>query len=928
MPSSPFESAAWHQVAPYLDEALSLDEEERQSWLARINVQKPEIAKLVHELLADRDRLNAQGFLENSQLRAPPLNELGGAAKLLESATPGGGGWRGEFFAGMCLGDYRLIREIGRGGMSTVWLGERRDGGLKRNVALKLPFTPSHRWRLAERFDRERDILARLTHPHIARLYDAGVDPSGQPYLVMEYIDGIPLTAYCDNARLTVRERLKIFRQVLDAVEYAHSQLVLHRDLKPSNILVTAQGHVALLDFGIAKMLSREAPDNPTVTEFSARALTPEYASPEQIDARVLSTATDVYSLGVVLYELLSGMRPYRAMRDSAAALAEAILLQQPRMMSQCEFDAEITTRRGTTAAKLARSLKGDLDVIALKALKKAPQERYRSVADFSQDIFNHLSSIPVRARPDSLAYRAARFLSRYRVQTTTAAIGVLAVLGGGAAAMWQAHAAAEQRDRAVALANRNTAVTDFLNSLMTEAAGSDKPVSVGAMVARSERLVLANTKGNPETRAAILQAIAEYYGDLGDYARASSLFERAIQLTAHSRDRALRTELICLQAYTLWVRGDAAHATQILDREIDHDTENSTSGTCLVMRANVADESGDAAGALNYALRALTRLPPESLSSSPDAGVTLGAVARGYFVNGHYREADHYFRMAMDSFIAQGRDGVAEATTVQNNWAILAAAAGIPRQSLALYDEIKSKLQERNPEGVLPAYLLANRAISLEELGRFQEASAIYLQGLDTARKGHDFPGELFCLLHLASTSDELHDNQAAAAYIEQASHLLSTSSLPKNAPPYKLRFIVQGRVDLSTAQFQAALEQFNAALALNLSPNMMTIAQLGRAEAELQTGNAAAGLQHAREALAGALKGQGGLEYSDRAGLSWLSLGRAYAQLGRQSDAHHAFEMALLNLSATVDVNHPALIQVRQLLGRPEARPGVAAQ
>jgi tetratricopeptide (TPR) repeat protein len=218
-----------------------------------------------------------------------------------------------------------------------------------------------------------------------------------------------------------------------------------------------------------------------------------------------------------------------------------------------------------------------------------------------------------------------------------------------------------------------------------------------------------------------------------------------------------------------------------------------------------------------------------------------------------------------------------------------------------------------------LPAYLLANRATSLEELGRFQEAAAAFRQGLDTARKGGDLPGELFCLLYLALTSDDLHDDPAAVAYVEEASHLLSTSGLPTNAPPYKLRLFVQGRIDLSKGHIQSALSRFNAALALKLSPTLITAAQLGKAEAELQTGNPAAALQDARKALDGALTNQGGLEYSNRTGLSWLMLGRTFDELGQKNDAHHAFEMAQRNLSATVDANHPALVQTRQLLGSP---------
>ena len=268
--------------------------------------------------------------------------------------------------------------------MGAVWLAERIDGLIKRPVALKLPHPPHYNSHLRERFARERDILASLVHPNIGKLFDAGVTEAGQPYLGLEYIEGATITEYCDGMGLPVRNRLELFLQVLEAVQYAHSRLVIHRDLKPSNILVTSERQVVLLDFGIAKLLTDGKAKETELTQRGGAALTPDYASPEQIIGQAISTASDVYSLGIVLYELLTGERPYKLTRDSRGALEEAILAADPRIPSQVVTDQAKAERRGSTPKKLAHTLAGDLDTIILKALKKRPGDRYPTVNAFA----------------------------------------------------------------------------------------------------------------------------------------------------------------------------------------------------------------------------------------------------------------------------------------------------------------------------------------------------------------------------------------------------------------------------------------------------------------------------------------------------------------------------------------------------------------
>jgi serine/threonine protein kinase len=408
---------AWTDIEPYFDRALQLDEQACTTWLGELAEQRPDVAKAVRALLEQRAALNAAGFLEGAAFAvvenlAPALRDIVArhAVRLTGSSAVAQNirhGWQG----GALVGPYRLIREIGVGGMSSVWLAERSDGQIKREVALKLPLTGPRMQ--VERFLRERDILAALTHPNIARLYDAGISETGQPYLAMEYIAGTQLTESCDERLLGIRARLRVFVQAMQAVQFAHAELVIHRDLKPSNMLVTSDGRVVLLDFGIGKLLTEDSAAETELTQMSGRLFTPGYASPEQIAGQPLTTASDVYSLGVVLYELLTGVRPYRLKYDSRAALEDAILKEDLRRPSLNRFSPYVATARGTSPRALARSLTGDLDTIVLKALKRNPQERYASVSAFAQDIGNYLQNLPVSARPDSLWYRIGRFTAR-----------------------------------------------------------------------------------------------------------------------------------------------------------------------------------------------------------------------------------------------------------------------------------------------------------------------------------------------------------------------------------------------------------------------------------------------------------------------------------------------------------------------------------
>jgi serine/threonine-protein kinase len=507
--------AEYAELSQLLDEALDLAPADRAAWLEALTGSRAALRPTLEQLLngnAGRDPLDLARHVES----IVQTSALGA-----ETATLAAGGR---------IDSYELIRELGRGGMGAVWLARRMEGLTRRQVALKLPHPGLFNAELSERIARERDILEGLAHPNIARLYDAGVSHSGQPYLALEYVEGVAINAYCDTRRLGVRERIALFQQVLQAVQFAHSHLIIHRDLKPANILVTDQGKVVLLDFGIAKLLTSGATAETALTRVSGRALTLDYASPEQISGQPLTTASDVYSLGVILYELLCGERPYRLKRDSVAALEQAILDADIRKPSEVSAGDEAAQRRGSTPARLARQLRGDLDTILLKTLRTAPGERYATADALDADLSRHLSGGAVQARRESLWYRAQRFVVRYRAAVAAVSLVIVALATGLSVALWQARVARDEAQRA-------EAVQDFLISIFQSSTRNQaNPVKARNKTARElltegSAQLARNTSLPTAERLKMLKTIGMLYNELDLYDDAASLADQRIAL-------------------------------------------------------------------------------------------------------------------------------------------------------------------------------------------------------------------------------------------------------------------------------------------------------------------------------------------------------------------------------------------------------------
>ncbi len=420
----------WERLSPLLDDFLDMPEAERPARLEALRADDPALAEALAGMLGQLPEIERDGFLE-----APAIPRPAG----LEGQT---------------IGAYTLDRELGHGGMGTVWLARRTDGRYEGQVAIKFLRTGLFGHGDAARFEREGSILARLSHPHIARLLDAGISQDGtQPYLVLEYIDGEPIDAYCRRLALPTAARLRLFLDVLGAVAHAHNRLILHRDLKPSNILVTASGDVKLLDFGIAKLLDDSGGEATALTAHAGNAFTPDFAAPEQLQGGDVTTATDVYALGVLMFILLGGEHPTVSPTGAPLDRMRAVIEVEPKRLSD-----SVLRRGGPTSAhssaskKLSNELKGDVDTIVARALKKSPAERYANAADLADDVRRYLEHEPIAARPDARLYRIAKFARRHRAGVATATVAVTALAIGVGVALWQAREAGRQRVQAEGL--------------------------------------------------------------------------------------------------------------------------------------------------------------------------------------------------------------------------------------------------------------------------------------------------------------------------------------------------------------------------------------------------------------------------------------------------------------------------------------------
>ncbi len=506
----------WAQLNQLLDQALDLPEGERARWLE----------ELPPALVVHADRLRA---LLASASTASPLDALPRLDDDLARTLDG---------PSRDVGPYHLLRCLGEGGMGTVWLAERRDVMTQRQVALKLPRASWQGSTLA-RLEREREILATLNHPNIARLLDAGVTPQGNPYLALEYVEGRPIDVHANEEQLSLRARLELFTQVLAAVAHAHGRLVVHRDLKPSNVLVTRDGQVRLLDFGIAKLIAGAQWPDPQLTQLAGPAFTPNYASPEQLSGEPIGVASDIYSLGVLLYELLAQTQPYRLRRDGELPLHESLT----------RLAIPAPSEKAATRV-LKKALAGDLDTLVLKAMKFSADERYPNANAFADDIARFLGGYPLLAQPDTARYRVRKLVLRHRGAVAVTVALSLSVLGGTSAALWQAH-------RATAEQHRAEEVIDYLTGMLRDASPYGAPgrsLSAVELLRRARGSLDRIGAQRPALRVELLNLLGSTLLDLGDLDAseqvASQALEEASAGLALEHPQRLRARLLNAEVY------------------------------------------------------------------------------------------------------------------------------------------------------------------------------------------------------------------------------------------------------------------------------------------------------------------------------------------------------------------------------------------
>lgn len=527
----------WKALRPLLEEGLLLPPRERSVWIRQRRIDQPELADALEELLVLDARLDEESFLAEKQLlELPPETTL----------------------AGQALGPYVLVRPLGAGGMGSVWLARRNDGRFEGVVAIKFLNLAVAGPVGEARFRREGSLLARLSHPNIARLLDAGVSPHSQPYLVLEHVDGETIDRWCDQRRLSVEERIRLFLQALAAVAHAHANLVVHRDIKPSNIMVANDGTVKLLDFGIAKLLEADGLGLGALTGSRDALMTLEYAAPEQVRSDPISTATDVYSLGVVLYRLLAGQHPTGTRNHTPADQIRAILDTNPSPLSHVvtpsgvlsrEDAARLAEERATSPEKLRRLFAGDLEKVLAKALRKDAADRYPTANAFAEDLSRYLNHEPVSAVPESLGRRLKHFYRRNRSIVVSAAIVVLVLIGATIVTANQARIAGQQRDAAVEQLRRTSAGVALQEVLAGDERGADgRQLSAVERIDMALQVLTQRFRNHPWLVSEVMTDLAGRFYDSGDRVTERKLLERALILARDSH----KTDQVALAACRL----------------------------------------------------------------------------------------------------------------------------------------------------------------------------------------------------------------------------------------------------------------------------------------------------------------------------------------------------------------------------------------
>jgi hypothetical protein len=867
---------AWRTLSDHLDHALELSDVERLEWLNQLRGREPALAAKLAELLEARAQPGFSEFLSGPS----PIPD--GAARI---AT----------LTGRRIGPYVIEAEIGRGGMGSVWRARREDGRFEGVVAVKFVNAAWIGQAGEERFRTEGKLLAKFDHPNIARLLDAGLLDDAQPYLVLEYVQGEPIDAYCASHALKVEERVRLFLSVLAAVGHAHSHLIVHRDLKPANIFITQDGTVKLLDFGIAKLLDGGDPTL-ALTQSRLGPLTPQYAAPEQLLGQPVTTATDIYTLGLVLYVCLTGTHPVPANTRSSAELIHSVLTQEPARASSVAAGAGLEPR----------ALRGDLDNVLGKALKKSPSERYLSAGAFADDLNRHLNHEPVSAHADTIPYRIGKFVRRHRSGVIAGTLVAAALIGTVAFALTQLFEARAQRDlaqREVAHANAQVELTEFL---LGDSLSQAPREVVGERLNRARTLIERRFRTEPAIEASLLTGLSGRFIDAGESKAGAEVTNEVETISHRLDDPHLNADIACGKAQDAVETGDLklAHeqaAVGLANLRRLKFVDAQQAAECAMANAYIAEREADygrATGAMREAMNALEK-----------AGITRTSrytsiaheYARSLSLAANYRAAWSAEQSVMAIVADVGRDDSDAYYAMVNVGSTALLAGGQPRKSLELLQATIQKAQNSNANANLPFYLNASVLLARTAAGTpgsngdglMQAADQAEKQGLESAiavfRAGAIRAainrGEIAAAVSYWDTTAPLQqkyladpawrrdaqrllmvhaqlnlakqDLKEAGERIQQAANLAPTA-LPSSDPEWQ--HIIALRAEIELAQHEYAAAGADAQIALERAKieavDPKSSAWVGealvlRARSELALGDKAAAAASAREAL-----------------------------------------------------------------------------
>jgi len=834
------------------------------------------------------------------------------------------------------IGPYKLLRKLGEGGMGQVWLAD-QTAPVRRRVALKLIRAGMYDESLLHRFQSEQQSLAVMQHPAIAKVFDAGATPAGQPYFAMEYVEGFPITIYCDQKRLSIRERLELFVRVCDGVQHAHQKAILHRDLKPANILVVEQDGKPMpriIDFGLAKATAPAVELEAFFTRVGAFLGTPGYMSPEQTDPAILDvdTRTDVFSLGVVLYELLTGSLPSDIVSWKKLRLDEVLRKLRdedpPRPSTKVTADRETAASRAlarrTVPTQLAGLLRGDLDWITLKAVERERERRYATPSELAADITRYLQNRPVAARPASAAYRLNKFVRRNRTVVALAALVGAASIAGVVATLVQARTARVQRDFAFRQLSRAEAINDLNSFLLSDAAPSGKPFTVNDLLERAEHVV-ERQHGNDVSRVELLMSIGRQYTVQDEYAKARLLLDEAHRLSRSLADRSTRSRASCALAQTL-SRGDDLPRGEALYQEGMAELSNEPMFIvdrvfCLERGSEVAQNRGDVREGIaraDAARRLLKRSPFQSELLELDTMIIL---AGAYSYAGQHREAIAAFEQAAGRMTELGRDDTQRAGTLFNNWGLELTVMGRPLEAeKVLRRSIAISQDNRGQETVSPM-LLINYSRALRELGRLDEAADYAERGYVKAQQAGDgmATGQvLFLRASIYRAKGDLKRSAKMLSEVEPRLRRLPAGHIALGALASQQSLNAEARGDTATA-----LELANKAVAIAESSSNLKGSYylqnflVGRSDIERELGRTDEAAADAARALTLSRQDTQPGTFSSRLGQAYLTLGRALQAQGKQDEARAAFRSAAQSFESTLGAGSPDAYRARHLAG-----------